>query len=633
MRHRLAIVMLLGVVTLFFGSFAAQIRFDNTIESYFLEDDLEDYDRFLDAFGTDEIVVVSFVDADIFTVQNFELIDRISRKLEGLPHVRRVLSLTSADIVFAAGGSVNFESLTPALPSGREELESIRKRAFADPIIRGTLISADARATAIVAEIDRLIRSFDYKVDLLKRIRGFLADLEDQTGTRFAIAGTSVLDDALFHHTERDQEQFFPFMIGIILSVMYLMFHRLVMALLPFAVVILSLVWTYGFMSLLGYKINVISTVIGPLLMAVAIADSMHVLSEYVQRAAAEDATPLESIERSFHAVLAPCVMTTVTTILGLLSLLSADLVPVRQFGLVAAVGVFSALVVTVLLLPILLSVIPADWVVRRASVGTGSFSGLLGYLGQWRRGRAMVILAISSLAVLPAVFSWTRVTVGTNSLDYFRKDDPVRVATEWIDENLAGTTSLEFLIDAPSAPGVLDPALLGKMERFQDYLLSSQMKSFGLAFIVIGLAMLIAFRSWRLGLLAMIPNFLPVLFVVGLMPVLGIALDVGTVMIASVALGLIVDDTIHFLYRFKVEAGRTGDVRSAIARAIQTAGRPIIYTSVVLALGFVVLVFASFNPVIHFGILATIVILLALAFDLVVLPAVMGLVWIGNRR
>ena len=135
--------MLLGVVTAVLGYFAAHIEFDNSIESYFLKRDLENYDRFLDEFGTDEIVVVAFGGEDIFTVQNFALIDRLSRILEDVPHVRRVISLTTAEIVSGREDSVVFEKLARALPSSAEDLAAIRSRAFADPVIPGTLVSRD----------------------------------------------------------------------------------------------------------------------------------------------------------------------------------------------------------------------------------------------------------------------------------------------------------------------------------------------------------------------------------------------------------------------------------------------------------------------------------------------------------
>jgi len=315
-----------------------------------------------------------------------------------------------------------------------------------------------------------------------------------------------------------------------------------------------------------------------------------------------------------------------------------------------------------------------------------------------------------------------------------------VRNQTEWIDRSIGGTTSLEFLVETRRGGDLADPALLSRMERFQDYLkgvpgitkvisltdmvktlnqafqggraedfqlpdstaavaqellvvegsedldallsadrtrgritarvamdssralahsmpevearmreifgtaahvtptgivylmhqmegylLSSQMKTFLLAFLVITVVMAMGLRSLELGALAMIPNLLPIVFVLALMPILGISIDVGTVMIAGVALGLVVDDTTHFLYRLREERTRAVDTRDAIARSMNLSGRPIVFTSIVLSLGFSVLVLASFNPVVNFGILAGILIMLALFFDLVVLPALVG--------
>ncbi|MFQ5665584.1 MAG: RND family transporter [Candidatus Binatia bacterium] len=740
MRHKVLVVLLFSVLTAFLGYFAVHVKFDNSIESYFLARDLRSYHRFLAAFGTDEIVVVAFGAEDVFTPQNFKLIDAISRKLATLPHVRRVLSLTTAKIVFGKGAAVVFEPLTADLPARPQQLAAVRRRALADPVIPGTLVSPDARNTAIVAEIDHLIGQFDYKVELLAQIRTFLAKQAAGTGRIFRLGGTSVLDDALFRYTRLDQLRFFPIMIIIIIAVMCLMFRRLTTSLLPFVVVIVAAIWTYGFMSLLGYKINVVSTILGPLLLAVGIADSMHIIAEYLQESTGSRTRRELGIERAFCTLLAPCVMTSATTILGLLSLLGASLVPVRQFGLVAAVGVLAALLLTILLLPILLAAVPPGASQRHTRPGTGGFTGLLTWLGTWDRRRATWTLLACLVAIGPAAYSLSRLTVGTNSLDYFRQDDPVRRDTEWIDRKIGGTTSLEFLIDAGAEDALIQPAVLERMERFQNYLrhvpgvtnvyapttvvktlnqafhggdpsafriphsaaaiaqelllvdgsaelqallsddrrvgritarvamnasrelahslpqvearmqqifgrtvtvtptglvylmhrmehylLSSQIKSFALAFVVITLVMMGALRSWQLGLVAMIPNLLPILFVLALMPLLDIPLDVGTVMIAGVALGLVVDDTIHFLYRVREHVQQTRDARRALALAMRGCGRPIVFTSIVLSLGFSVLVLASFNPVIHFGILASVVILLALVFDLVVLPAALG--------
>ncbi len=165
---------------------------------------------------------------------------------------------------------------------------------------------------------------------------------------------------------------------------------------------------------------------------------------------------------------------------------------------------------------------------------------------------------------------------------------------------------------------------LMGKMEV---YLLDSQIESFIIAFVVITLMLALLLRSLRLALFSMIPNFTPILLGLAFMGAMGIPLDPGTVMIGSVALGLVVDDTVHLLVRVRRRLRAGDSIEGAIETAMLGAGRPVISTSLVLALGFSVLVAASFTPNINFGAVTSLVVMLALAADLFVLPAALQLV------
>ncbi|NIS47052.1 MAG: MMPL family transporter, partial [candidate division Zixibacteria bacterium] len=132
-----------------------------------------------------------------------------------------------------------------------------------------------------------------------------------------------------------------PLMLLVIVVIMFIMFRQVWLSFLPLLVIVVATIWTYGFLVLLGYQINIISTIIGPLLLAVGVADSMHIIADYLQKAAQKEAGKIESIGRSFTDLITPCFMTSLTTIFGLLSLLATDLPPLREFGLVAAGGVF----------------------------------------------------------------------------------------------------------------------------------------------------------------------------------------------------------------------------------------------------------------------------------------------------
>jgi len=155
-----------------------------------------------------------------------------------------------------------------------------------------------------------------------------------------------------------------------------------------------------------------------------------------------------------------------------------------------------------------------------------------------------------------------------------------------------------------------------------QDTLLKNLIESFSLALGVIGLIFFLLMRSFKNTFIAMIPNLLPILAVLGCMGYAGIKLDVATVMIASVALGIAVDDTIHFIYRFKKEASSSESYTQSIFFTLSSTGKAIMCTSLVTLCGFFVLCFSDFRPMIYFGLLTGITMVAALVGALIILPA-----------
>jgi len=155
-----------------------------------------------------------------------------------------------------------------------------------------------------------------------------------------------------------------------------------------------------------------------------------------------------------------------------------------------------------------------------------------------------------------------------------------------------------------------------------QGYLIESQIKTFTLAFILIFICIALLLKSARIGMMSMIPNLIPIAITLGVMGYMDINLDVATIMIASVAIGISVDDTIHFLYRFKEEFKKDGDHYLAIQRTLSAVGRALIFTTVVATCGFLVFCLSSFKAIQYFGLLTAITMVSALVSDLFILPS-----------
>jgi hypothetical protein len=135
---------------------------------------------------------------------------------------------------------------------------------------------------------------------------------------------------------------------------------------------------------------------------------------------------------------------------------------------------------------------------------------------------------------------------------------------------------------------------------------------------------MLTLFLSFKVGAIAILPNLFPIVVNFGIMGWLGIELSMVTSLIASIAIGLAVDDTIHYLFRYNREFRKDLDDKRAIRDTLKQIGRPIVFTTLTICVGFSILMFSSFKPTAVFGIMMTITLLAALVGDLILLPSLM---------
>lgn len=164
------------------------------------------------------------------------------------------------------------------------------------------------------------------------------------------------------------------------------------------------------------------------------------------------------------------------------------------------------------------------------------------------------------------------------------------------------------------------------------DYMAINEITSFGSTFLLIALVHAWLFRSLRAGFLSLIPDVIPVIYSFGLMGLLGIPLNPGTAMIASIALGIAVDDTVHHMITFSRQVQEHGDRRIAMFNTMKTQGRPVIYVSLALAGGFFSLALSNFLPIVYFGLLSGVVMLIAMLAELILTPLVVHAMPFGRR-
>ena len=536
---------------------------------------------------------------------------------------------------------------------------------------------------------------------------------------------------------KQDLRVLVPVMIAVIVVIAFGIFQSVTMTLLPLGVSATALVSAYGLMAAAGWRMTMISVILVPLILAVGVAHSIHIIDRY--RLLLESGLDNETaVVRAVAQLLRPCFFAGLTTVIGLLSLLVSGLGPVHEFALTAATGVAMAFVASVTLLPIFLFWRAGH--LRHAPTLARSFvRRLLDMVHSAAAGHPRKIVLAGALGAVAFAWLATRVESGLDTMSWIRHDDPIRVETGLIDEAFGGSLALEFLLTSPDGrlatpdalrrmaafqewlvtntrveqtasmadlvmesariardagesgyalprTRVLTDEFLGKLRRdghldawatpdfreariaarvplassqelvadipalreqlvatfagsgisaymtgqavlagkMQSHMLDSQIYSFGVALGVVSIVMVALLRSPLLGVLAMLPNLLPIAVGLGAMTLLGIKLSPATVMIAAIALGIVVDDTVHMMTAFERRLRRTGDVDDAVRSSLLDIGQPVLVTSILLAAGFATLVLGSFLPTRQVGGVVALIVIAAVITDIVILPAIL---------
>jgi predicted RND superfamily exporter protein len=189
---------------------------------------------------------------------------------------------------------------------------------------------------------------------------------------------------------------------------------------------------------------------------------------------------------------------------------------------------------------------------------------------------------------------------------------------------SLERTRALRLFIDQQINDDVVKFTVTGTsnlIDKNNVYLARNMFQGLGIAFLVVAVIAGIMFRSLRMVLITLIPNIIPLLMVAGIMGMFGIALKLSTSIIFTIAFGIAVDDTIHFISKFRIELNKGKSILYALKRTYLSTGKAIIITSIILSGGFLTLILSSFGGTFYTGLLVSLTLIFALLIDLTLLP------------
>jgi predicted RND superfamily exporter protein len=744
-RRPLCAVIVLGAFVL--APRASITRIDNDLTAWFSRDDpvYREYERFQDEFGGTRTLIVAVVAPSrerLFSREGFAFLEEATRQIERVRFVDRVSSLATATVVDSAqappdasgaAGDVVLDVRRLVDDLDTTSPADVGARALADDLLRGDLVSEDGTVAALIVFFDER-RVDDARAEVLEQIRKAVsAGLPD--GFRAYYNGSLEISETYNRITLENQTKFIPPMAVLTLAAIFMMFRSWRRTLLTAGAIMASVIWTLGLYDLCGFSYNVLSSMIVPLVVVLAVADDVHIIQHYDE--ARRTRSPEAAFTSTVSHLLAPLLGASGTTALGMLSLGTSSVVAVREFGFGSAIGVMVDFAISIVFVPTMLGWMKPE---PRTPPQETWFKSPMRRVAAFSTGHARLVLAVGLVLTVLAAIGVSRLRVDTNHINFFSPSHPLGESAAVIDTRLGGIYTFQILLEGPPE-SIRQPDALMRMDRLESelralpfvrkvtgvadyvkrihrdlgapggdagipadarliaqelfvfsladqgrvelervaasdfskaqitvklasmssdlvfeqineaerraahifagsevrptvtgsgrlfatldhYLVISQISSFATAFLTVFAVIFAIFRSWRFGILAVVPNLFPVLAIFGVMGWLDISLNVATIMLASVALGIVDDDTIHFISRYRRETGQGRSMLEAIGLATMHEGRAALTTAIINSCSFGVLMLSEYRPTAWFGGLLALTMVVAFLAEVFILPA-----------
>jgi predicted RND superfamily exporter protein len=742
LRHKWMVIAVTLLAIAGMGTGAQHLTFTNDYRVFFGEENpqLLAFENLQDTYAKNDNVMFILVPADgeVFTRETLGAVAWLTERAWETPYSTRVESLTNYQHTSAEEDDLIVEDLGYQVESLEPSaLERIRDIALGEPVLINRLVSKRAHVTGVnvtieLPGIDPIAENPEV-VDFVRELRTEFRASFPEIDVR--LTGIVMMNQAFPEASQYDMQVLFPLMLLLFVIVLYFWVKEFSGTIATFIIIVFSIVGAMGMAGWLGIALTPPSFSAIMIIPTMAIADSVHVLMNYLQmrrRGETRHEAMVDSIRINFQ----PVFLTSVTTAIGFLSMNFSDAPPFHDLGNIVAMGVMIAFALSVTFLPVLMMLLPG----RELSGETAS-SRMMQRLAEFvilRRRRLLLGMGLGSLLLIACV---PLNELNDNFVKYFSEKIEFRRDADFASQNLGGLYLVEYSLESGEEGGISDPGFQRKIEDFANwyreqpevihvnviadtfkrlnksmhgddpdwyrlpeerelaaqYLLLYEMSlPYGLdlnnqinidksatrmtvmlynmttkkvlaleqrarqwlldnaptsmhneaasptimfshigarnirsmllgttvALILISVILVFALRSVKIGLLSLIPNLIPAALAFGVWGLavgqVGLALSVVT----GMTLGIVVDDTVHFLSKYLRARREKGlDAADAVRYAFNTVGLALVVTSVVLVAGFVVLTFSAFVLNSNMAFMTAVTIIIAIVADFLLLP------------
>jgi len=732
LKYRWLIIVLSIVIPVIIGLQVFRAEIDPDLEKYIPPDmpSRINTQEIENIFGGDEILILIFETDDVLNPETLKRIKNIRKEMTKLDEVDQIMSLFDVKNLKNEDGTLVTESFLDRIPKTKEESESLRRDLLQNKMAKDIVISEDFTLSTIILSLGTDASD----KEIISKVENIINEYPGKE--KVYLGGLPYLKAVVSDDIAGDMKKLMIIGLVIMLGMLYVFLRDIRGVLLPFTVVILSIIFCMGFLPLIGWKMSVITLLLPIMLIAIANNYGIHLIAKYQEINVTEGPISNQKMAQEIYSNLKiPIFLTGITTVAGFMSLLTHQMIPARQLGIICAVGIAFALTISLLFIPSVLSFLKKSNVARSQKNGNKRIlDRLLEKMAGSIAAKPLRVLIITTCVVLASGAGIFLLKVDTDLEKFFPEKHPVRKSAQIINKVFGGSQNLAVLINGD----ILDPEVMQKIdyytENLKDYpgvgnimsissvireiskamnnpedelydvipdnreaiaqymllysmngnpedleklidfnyenaqimirindgsneaienvigeisrltagdpnvkkvggygyvtaqlanlVVRGQVSSLLVSLIICAIILAIAFRSVYAGLISSIPLVVSLILLFGLMGYFGIYLDIVSALLSSIMIGVGIDYTIHFLWRYKQERLGGLAAHEAVIKTLTTTGRGITFNALSVMVGFCALPFSSFTPIKFFGFLVIISIFTCLVGALVIVPS-----------
>jgi predicted RND superfamily exporter protein len=483
------IVLLIAVITLFFGFQLPRAQLDNNNLRFVPSDDPAlETSRWIDEmFGSSFFILIG-LQRPYGTVFDREFLDRIqaySAVVENMPYVKEITSLVNADYICSKGDSIVVEKLVGDDFSGSaDEIAELKRRLLSWDMYERALFSDDFTATQILIpfSINSDEAGLSEVSEVFMRIRDTAREYFADYATVY-VTGMPVIAATINEAMNADLKLLVPLVVLVVLAVLFFSFRGLTPVVLPLLTVVITVIWSVGAMPIFGVKLSVISTVLPVILVAVGSAYGIHIVTHYLHGRSTKPMNKQEHFELVLDVVMKirkPVFLAALTTFAGFVSFSFTSVAPIREFGYFSSFGVATAFIVAITLIPSLLIIRgPRVTVSQKRRIEAeeskeGQDAGFSAFLADNLASiarRKKTILFLTILITIISLYGISKLVIDNVFIEYFRSDTDIFKSDVFIRRQFGGSKVISIVVQGDSSEIVLRPDTLRALDGLSGYL------------------------------------------------------------------------------------------------------------------------------------------------------------------